>query len=244
MSRLRETGRSNLFAEDLFRPLPRRYDLAAEMLSFGQNARWRRRMVDAIVEADPALVCDVATGTAGVALQLVERTDTRVVGLDLSEAMLRRGVDNVREAKMDARIEFVVGNGESLPFADGAFDALTFTYLFRYVQDPQATLRELARVVKPGGKIGTLEFMVPRRAVWKALWWFYTRAILPVAGLLVGKGWFAVGRFLGPSISEHYRRYPLDGHEEAWRAAGIGRFGCEEMSLGGGIVMWGTKVDG
>jgi demethylmenaquinone methyltransferase/2-methoxy-6-polyprenyl-1,4-benzoquinol methylase len=244
MNRLGATGRSNKFARELFCPLPRSYDLAAELLSFGQNARWRRRMVDEIVEADPALVCDVATGTAGVAFQLVQRTDARVVGLDLSEAMLRRGLDKVREAGVDARIEFVVGNGERLPFADGAFDALTFTYLFRYVQDPQATLRELARVVKPGGKVATLEFMIPRRAVWKALWWFYTRAILPVAGLLVGKGWFAVGRFLGPSISEHYRRYPLDGHEEAWREAGIVGFRYEEMSLGGGIVMWGTKVHG
>jgi demethylmenaquinone methyltransferase / 2-methoxy-6-polyprenyl-1,4-benzoquinol methylase len=244
MSRLQKTGGSNRFARELFRPLPRRYDVAAELLSFGQNARWRRRMVDAIVEVDPALVCDVATGTAGVALQLAGRTNARMVGLDLSEEMLRRGLDNVRKAKMEARIVFVVGNGERLPFADGAFDALTFTYLFRYVEDPQATLRELARVVRPGGKIATLEFLVPRRVGWKALWWFYTRAVLPVAGVLVGKGWFAVGRFLGPSISEHYRRYPLDGHEQAWRDAGIGGFGYEEMSLGGGIVMWGTKVDG
>jgi demethylmenaquinone methyltransferase / 2-methoxy-6-polyprenyl-1,4-benzoquinol methylase len=244
MSPLQETGRSNRFARELFRPLPRRYDVAAELLSFGQNARWRRRMVDAIAQADPALVCDVATGTAGVALQLARRTHARVVGLDLSEEMLRRGLDNVREANMDARIQFVVGNGERLPFTDGAFDALTFTYLFRYVEDPQATLRELARVVKPGGKIATLEFLVPRHVAWRALWWFYTRAILPVAGLLVGKGWFAVGRFLGPSISEHYRRYPLDSHEAAWRDAGIGGFGYEEMSLGGGIVMWGSKVDG
>jgi demethylmenaquinone methyltransferase/2-methoxy-6-polyprenyl-1,4-benzoquinol methylase len=244
MSRLQGTGRSNRFAEDLFRPLPRRYDMAAEWLSFGQNARWRRRMVDAIVEEEPDLVCDVATGTAGVALQLAGRTHARVVGLDLSEEMLRRGRHNVREAKLAAQIQFVVGNGERLPFADDAFDALSFTYLFRYVEDPQATLRELARVVKPGGKIATLEFLVPRRVVWRTLWWFYTRAILPIAGLVVGKGWFAVGRFLGPSISEHYRLYPLDGHEDAWRDAGIGGFGYEEMSLGGGIVMWGSKVDG
>jgi demethylmenaquinone methyltransferase / 2-methoxy-6-polyprenyl-1,4-benzoquinol methylase len=237
-----ESGRSTGFATELFRPLPARYDLAAELLSFGQNGRWRRRMVDSIVEADPRLVCDVATGTAGVALQLAGRTSARVIGVDVSEAMLKRGRDNVRRAGMKDRIQVVIGTAEKLPFADAMFDALTFTYLFRYVEDPFATLRELVRVVKPGGRIATLEFFVPPSLPWRSLWWLYTRGLLPVAGHFVGKGWFEVGRFLGPSISEHYRRFPLEMQVHEWQAAGIGGFGYEQMSLGGGIVMWGTKL--
>jgi demethylmenaquinone methyltransferase/2-methoxy-6-polyprenyl-1,4-benzoquinol methylase len=236
------SGRSRAFATELFRPLPGRYDLAAELLSFGQNGRWRRRMVDSVVEVDPHLVCDVATGTAGVALQLASRTDAQVIGVDVSEAMLRQGRDHVRREAMQGRIEVILGTAEKLPFADATFDALTFTYLFRYVEDPFATLRELVRVVKPGGRIATLEFLVPPKPLWRSLWWFYTRTLLPLAGLLVGKGWFEVGRFLGPSISAHYRRFPLDMQVDQWHAAGIGGFGYEQMSLGGGIVMWGTKL--
>ena len=244
MNLQQESGRSNAFARDLFRPLPSRYDLAAEVLSFGQNARWRRRMVDRIVEARPHLICDVATGTAGVALQLAARTEASIVGVDLSEDMLRRGAENVRRAHATARIALVLGNGEKLPFADETFDALTFTYLLRYVSDPGATLRELARVVRPGGRMAALEFFVPPEPWWRSLWWFYTRTLLPLGGLFMGKGWFEVGRFLGPSISAHYRRYPLEAQEQAWRSAGIGDFGYEQMSVGGGIVMWGTKVAG
>jgi demethylmenaquinone methyltransferase/2-methoxy-6-polyprenyl-1,4-benzoquinol methylase len=96
--------------------------------------------------------------------------------------------------------------------------------------------------VKPGGRIAALEFYVPPNPLWRRLWWFYTRAVLPTAGVAVGKGWYEVGRFLGPSISEHLRRFPLEAQIRAWLGAGIGGFGYEQMSLGGGIVMWGTKL--
>jgi demethylmenaquinone methyltransferase/2-methoxy-6-polyprenyl-1,4-benzoquinol methylase len=236
-----ERGRSNRFAVELFRPLPKRYDLAAELLSFGQNRRWRRRMIDAITVRDADLICDVATGTAGVALQLTSRTGADVVGVDVSEAMLRRGQANVMRSGPPDRIRFVIGTGERLPFPDDTFDALTFTYLFRYVKEPFATLRELSRVVKPGGRIAMLEFLVPPNRMWRGLWWFYTRSVLPVAGLFVGRGWFEVGRFLGPSISEHYRRFPVSRQMDEWAEAGMESVECEEMSLGGGIVMWGDK---
>jgi demethylmenaquinone methyltransferase / 2-methoxy-6-polyprenyl-1,4-benzoquinol methylase len=237
-----DSGRSSGFAARLFRPLPARYDFAAELLSFGQNARWRRRMVDHVVGAAPGLVCDVATGTAGVAIQLAARTGAHVVGVDLSKEMLARGRANVASSQVPDRIQLLAADGQRLPFADDTFDALTFTYLFRYVKDPAATLRELTRVVRPGGSIATLEFYVPPNPLWRSLWWFYTRFILPVAGLAVGKGWYDVGRFLGPSISEHVRSFPLETQICHWMDAGIGGFGYERMSLGGGMVMWGTKL--
>ncbi len=232
----------NRFSRSLFAGLPTRYDRLAALLSLGQDRRWRRTMIDHVVGA-PARVLDVATGPAGVALQLIDRTGARVVGIDLSEPMLRRGQANARAAGREDQIALVLARGEELPFPDGGFDALTFTYLLRYVSDPAATLAELARVVRPGGAIASLEFAVPPSRLWWAAWWFYTRGVLPLAGaVLGGRAWFDVGRFLGPSITAHDRAYPLDWMVEAWEKAGIAEVGAQRMSLGGGLVMWGRRA--
>jgi demethylmenaquinone methyltransferase/2-methoxy-6-polyprenyl-1,4-benzoquinol methylase len=235
-------GDRNRFAQELFSSLPKRYDQLAEVLSMGQNRRWRRAMVDHIAPSSPALILDVASGTAGVALQLATRTSSDVVGVDLTRNMLARGQENVAEAGMSERISLVAGRAEQLPFPDATFDALTFTYLLRYVDDPQATLGELARVVKPGGAVASLEFLLPPSRFWRFWWWLYTRIALPLGGLITGgREWFRVGRFLGPNISQHYRTYPLSWTEEAWRKAGFEKIGVRMMSLGGGLVMWGTR---
>jgi demethylmenaquinone methyltransferase/2-methoxy-6-polyprenyl-1,4-benzoquinol methylase len=235
----------NRFAQRLFTPLPARYDRLAEVLSMGQNGRWRRAMIDHIVPEHPALVLDVACGPGGVSLQLAERTRANVVGVDLTLEMLRQGRRNVAERAMGERVRLIAGRGEQLPFPDATFDALTFTYLLRYVDDPEATLRELARVVKPGGAVANLEFLLPRSRFWRFWWWGYTRLILPVGGLVTGgREWFTVGRFLGPNISAHYRRYPLDWTVEAWARAGLVDVGVRRMSLGGGLVMWGRRCSG
>jgi demethylmenaquinone methyltransferase/2-methoxy-6-polyprenyl-1,4-benzoquinol methylase len=232
---------NNRFARELFTGLPKRYDLLEDILSLGQNRRWRRAMVDHIVPAAPTRVLDVATGTAGVALQLAQRTPGRVVGVDLTEAMLRRGGENVARDQRGNRVQLAAGRAEQLPFPDEAFDALTFTYLLRYVADPAATLAELARVLKPGAPIASLEFCVPPNRFWRAWWWLYTRGVLPAAGGLAGRSWFRVGRFLGPSISEYYRRHPLSATVATWREAGLVEVEVRLMSLGGGMVMWGRK---
>ncbi|HUY66232.1 MAG TPA: class I SAM-dependent methyltransferase [Acidimicrobiales bacterium] len=235
----------NRFARQLFTPLPGRYDRLSELLSMGQNGRWRRAMVGHIVADRPGLVLDVASGPAGVALQLAERTPARVVGVDLTLDMLRQGRANVARRDMARRVQLVAGRAEQTPFDDRTFDALTFTYLLRYVDDPQATLDELARVVKPGGAVASLEFLLPASRFWRFWWWLYTRLALPAAGWLTGgRPWFEVGRFLGPSISSHYRRYPVDWTVEAWRRAGFVDVGVRRMSLGGGLVMWGRRAGG
>jgi demethylmenaquinone methyltransferase/2-methoxy-6-polyprenyl-1,4-benzoquinol methylase len=232
----------NRFAQQLFTSLPQRYDRLAEVLSMGQNGRWRRAMIDRVVPGSPGMVLDVASGTAGVALQLASRTSADVVGLDLTEGMLARGRRNVAQAGLSTRIQLVAGRAEQLPFPDAAFDALTFTYLLRYVDDPQATLCELARVVKPGGAVASLEFLAPPSRFWRMWWWLYTRVLLPAAGWVTGgREWFTVGRFLGPNISQHYRRYPVSWTADAWRRAGFENVGLRTMSLGGGLVMWGTR---
>jgi demethylmenaquinone methyltransferase/2-methoxy-6-polyprenyl-1,4-benzoquinol methylase len=246
-------GASNRFARDLFAPLPSRYDRLAEVLSFYQNGRWRDFMVSRLPRVDgviaDAVIADIAAGTAGVTLAHARRhLSASVVGVDLTPEMLREGSRRVAAAGVSSRVALVAGRGEQLPFPDASVDALTFTYLLRYVDDPAATLAELARVLKPGGVMASLEFCVPSgppwwRALWWPSWWAYTRLVLPAGGLLTGgPSWFRVGRFLGPNISAHYRRYPVDWTVSAWEKAGMTNVRTRVMSLGGGLVMWGTRA--
>jgi demethylmenaquinone methyltransferase/2-methoxy-6-polyprenyl-1,4-benzoquinol methylase len=230
-------------ARRLFAGIAPDYDLMAELLSFGQNGRWRRFMVSRLPDVEDARVLDVATGTAGVAIEIARRTRARVVGLDQSPEMLAGAARAVDEAAMTDRIELVLARGERLPFPDGAFDAVTFTYLLRYVDDPATALRELTRVLRAGGTLANLEFLVPPNPAWRAAWMMYTRIGLPLGGLVVSRAWWATGRFLGPSISGFYRRYPLAEQGRWWREAGISQVRYRPMSLGGGVVIWGTKTD-
>ncbi len=238
-------SRGNAVARRVFRGLPARYDRLAYLLSFGQDRRWRRAVVDAVAAGRPDRVLDVATGPAGVALALARRTGARVYGVDLTEDMLRQGASNVRAAGLADRVHLALARGEQLPFRDADLDAVAFSYLLRYVDDPAATVAELARCVRPGGVLAGLEFAVPPNRVWRGLWWLYTRLVLPAAGLLTGgPAWWRVGRFLGPSISGHYRRFPVEDHRRAWRDAGIVDVRVRRMSLGGGLVMSGRKAAG
>lgn len=236
-------GSPTAFARALFAGLPARYDRLAAVLSLGQDRRWRHEMIDHIADTHPGTVLDVATGPAGVALEIADRTDATITGIDISPDMLGRGRRNVAAAGRDDRIALVLGHGEALPFPDATFDALTFTYLLRYVADPAATINELARVVRPGGAMASLEFAVPDNRFWHAWWLLYTRAVLPIAGgALGGRAWFGVGRFLGPSITAHYRMFSVPATVAAWEAAGLCDVGVRRMSLGGGLVMWGRRA--
>ena len=185
---------------------------------------------------------DVASGTAAVSIALARAVPGRaVVGVDQSSEMLAAGRERVERAALGARIELREASAESLPFADAEFDALTFTYLLRYVDDPAATLRELVRVVRPGGTIAMQEFGVPG-GIWRPLWESYVRVGLPLAGAAVSPAWREVGSFLGPSIRGFYERLPLATLLELWRNAGVQDVRCKRLSVGGGIVVWGTRT--
>jgi demethylmenaquinone methyltransferase/2-methoxy-6-polyprenyl-1,4-benzoquinol methylase len=138
-------------------------------------------------------------------------------------------------------VRWIEGQAEALPFPDASFDALTFTYLLRYVDDPATTVRELARVIRPGGRIASLEFGLPPWPPARVAWRLYTRVGLPVLGRLVSREWGAVGRFLGPSIAGFYARHPLERIVSYWRAAGLEDVRVRRMSLGGGVVMWARR---
>jgi demethylmenaquinone methyltransferase / 2-methoxy-6-polyprenyl-1,4-benzoquinol methylase len=222
-------------AVELFSPLGPTYDRYARLLSFGQDPRWRRFLVSRVEVGPDDTVLDVATGTAAVAIELTRRTGCHVIGLDQSAEMLEAGRRRVQAAGLEGRIELVHGNAERLPFEDASFAALTFTYLLRYVVDPAETMRELARVVRPGGTIAMLEFGLPRGLA-RPAWELYVRAGLPLLGALISPGWRQVGSFLGPSIRDFHSRHDL---RELWAGAGIKEIQRKRLSLGGGVVMWG-----
>jgi demethylmenaquinone methyltransferase/2-methoxy-6-polyprenyl-1,4-benzoquinol methylase len=181
-------------------------------------------------------VLDVATGTGAVVRELLTQKGCTVVGIDQSAEMLAEA-----RRRLPATVKLMQGRAEELPFPDGAFDALTFTYLLRYVDDPAAVLRELTRVVRPGGTIAGLEFAVPR-GVWRPLWEAYVRVGLPAAGRVISPGWAEVGDFLGPSIRDFYAEHPEPELLELWWNAGVRDVRARRLSLGGGIVTWGRRA--
>jgi demethylmenaquinone methyltransferase / 2-methoxy-6-polyprenyl-1,4-benzoquinol methylase len=225
----------------LFRGLPRRYDALSAAFSFWQDPRWRRALVDALAPHAGESVLDVATGTGLVAAELLSRCECTVVGVDQSPEMLAAA--RARFAAASSRVELVQAQAEALPFADASFDALTFTYLLRYVEDPPATMRELARVIRPGGRIASLEFGVPPWRPARAAWRVYTTVGLPALGRVVSRDWYEVGRFLGPSIRDYYERHPLEAIAGYWRAAGFERVVVQRMSFGGGVVISASRAD-
>jgi demethylmenaquinone methyltransferase/2-methoxy-6-polyprenyl-1,4-benzoquinol methylase len=224
----------------LFSGLPARYDRMGALLSFGQDPRWRRALVAAAAPQAGQRILDVATGTGLVAAALARAAPCRVVGLDQSEQMLAGARARLaRSPELAGRIELVRGEAERLPFADGEFDALTFTYLLRYVEDRGATMRELARVLRPGARIAMVEFGVPSQPTLRALWRAHTRVGLPLLGRAVSPAWLEVGRFLGPSIERLHAEEP--DLATLWRSAGITGVQVRAMSFGAGVVVWGER---
>ena len=231
-------------ARHLFAGIASDYDRWAQLLSFGQDARWHDVLVERLAPAltdSTSRALDVATGTAAVAIAITRRYGCRVTGVDQSPEMLARGAQRVAIAGLDDRIELVQGRAEDLPAAEGGFDAVTHTYLLRYVDDPAATIAGLARALRPGGIMASLEFGVPHGPAFAA-WRAWTRLGLPAAGLVAGGGWYHTGRFLGPSIERFHREHPLESVLEMWAAAGMRRITAQRLSLGGGVVISGVRA--
>lgn len=218
------------------------YSRRAALLSLGQEPRWHRFLAGRLRVGPGDHVLDVATGTGAVAAELVRRHGCRVTGVDQSEEMLGAARALLARDGIAGRVTLVRAEAERLPFPDAAFDGLTVTYLLRYVDDPAAVLAELARVVRPGGTLASLEFGVPPLAPARAAWRAYTGAVLPAGGLLAGgRPWWRAGRFLHRSIPDLYRRHPLPALLELYRAAGLRSLRLRRLSLGGGVVIWGSR---
>ncbi|MEK6224775.1 MAG: class I SAM-dependent methyltransferase [Chloroflexota bacterium] len=223
-------------ARRIFSGIGATYDTAGAVLSFGQDARWRARLVDSLGAASDDVVLDVATGTGLVARAVSERYACDVIGLDRSADMLSAA------AARDGHIAFVRGRAETLPFPDESFDHLTFTYLLRYVDDPAAVLRELARVVRPGGRIVALDFGVPTNPILRTMWRAYTAIGLPLIGRVISRQWAGVGAFLRGSIERFDRTHTPTEIERDWTDAGLREIRVDRMSFGAGVVMSAVKA--
>jgi demethylmenaquinone methyltransferase/2-methoxy-6-polyprenyl-1,4-benzoquinol methylase len=210
------------------------------LLSLGQEAGWRRFLVSTVTAPPGSIVLDVASGTGLVARELAAR-NLRVVQLEPSEPMIVAGREATRLAGLDDRVTPMRGRAEQLPFGDGAFDGLVFTYLLRYVDDPASTIRELARVVRPGGTMSSLEFSVPQHPLVRAGWWLYTRGVMPILGAAVSPAWARTARFLGPSIDSFSRRFPLAVQVRWWQEAGFEHVRSRAFLLGTAVVIHGVK---
>jgi len=229
------------FAQDLFDGVAPSYDTWAQVLTFFQYLHWRRFLVSRMALRPGNLVLDVCTGTAGVAMEIADHHDGQIVGLDASQLMLKAGLGAIEKKNLDGRVQLIQGRAERLPFADETFDTVVFTYLLRYVHNPDATIQELSRVLKPGGELLSLEFGVPE-ALWvRTLWEIYNRVVMPVMTIPISRGWHRVGCFLGSSISDFCHRCPVDRLATIWRENGIPLVETKHLLRGAAIVMWGTK---
>ena len=221
------TSIPNQNARRLFAPIASSYERWARILSLGQDARWRRAMTAGLALPPGRAILDVAAGTGSITRRL-QAMGHKVTAVDISIEMLSR----------HSGPERVQARAEMLPFPAESFDAVTFGYLLRYVEDPVECLSELVRVVKPGGRVGMVEFGLPR-GIWAVPWLFYSGVLLPAAGRLIDPGWYEVGRFLRRSISDFHKSYP--DLARLWRAAGLIEVEFQSLSLGGGLLMWGRK---
>jgi demethylmenaquinone methyltransferase/2-methoxy-6-polyprenyl-1,4-benzoquinol methylase len=228
-------------AQDLFDGVAPSYDTWAQVLTYFQYLRWREFLVSRMTLRPRDLVLDVCTGTAGVAMEIADRHDGKIVGLDVSHLMLQAGLLAIEKKNLDGRVQLVQGRAEHLPFPDETFDAVVFTYLLRYVQDPDATIRELSRILKTGGQLLSLEFGIPKALWMRALWELNNRVVMPVMTLPVSGGWHRMGCFLGPSISGFCQRYPVERIAAIWRENGLPVVEIKRLLRGAAIVMWGTK---
>jgi demethylmenaquinone methyltransferase/2-methoxy-6-polyprenyl-1,4-benzoquinol methylase len=228
-------------ARHLFSGIAPNYDRPAEVLSLFQYSRWHRFLVSRLPSLDNGLVLDMATGTGAVALKTARRTGARIIGADITRPMLTQAKARAAREGLLNRLQLVECTAEAIPFDDGAFDAVVFTYLLRYVSDVPSTLREMARVLKPGGTMLSLDFAVPAPALYP-LWRLYTSVVLPLGGAILSPSWRRVGAFLDGSIRGFYRRWPEHRLIELWRECGFPRVTSKRLSFGGALVMWGAKA--
>ena len=172
----------------MFDSIAFRYDFLNRFLSAGIDVTWRKKALAQLKDIQPSILLDVATGTADVAIMANEMLHPKkIIGIDISDGMLEIGRKKVEEHALQNIIELYNGDSEKINYPDASFDAVTVAFGVRNFQNLEKGLREMYRVLKPGGKLVVLEFSKPKQKVFKYLYNFYMRIVAPKAGNMFAK---------------------------------------------------------
>lgn len=164
------------------------YDFLNRLLSLRMDVSWRRKAIDKLKAGNPKVILDVATGTADVAIEMTKRlSPDKIIGVDISTQMLEVGQQKIEKKSLDSIIELQEGDSENLPFEDNTFDAITVAFGVRNYENLEKGMREMNRVLKPGGQLMVLEFSQPTMFPFKQIYLFYFKNILPLVGKLTSK---------------------------------------------------------
>lgn len=220
----------------IFNSVAKNYDLLNTIFSMGRDKGWRENLSKEVEGSD--YVLDIATGTGEVLIEALKKNPRlNGIGLDPSAQMLLLGQKKISSLGLDKKIEFVQGVGESLPFRDNSFDAITIAFGIRNTVDPLKSLKEMKRVLKPKGKLGILEFAVPNNKVFGPIYMFYLKQILPIVASVFNKG--EEYRYLGDSISIFPDR---DNFTDLLKEAGFDVEKSIELMVGTVIIYVGLKA--
>ncbi len=172
----------------MFDNIAPKYDFLNQLLSLGIHKGWRRKSVKLLLPFAPKMMLDVATGTGDFAIEANKRLNpTKIIGVDISEGMMKFGREKLEKLKLDSKIELQLGDSENLPFADDTFDAITVGFGVRNFETLEKGMAGMFRVLKPGGILVVLEFSRPRKFPIKQFYNFYFNHVTPFIGKLFSK---------------------------------------------------------
>lgn len=182
-------------------------------------------------------VMDLGTGTADIAIRIAKELGCQVLAVDQSDEMIEVARRKVNASDMSNRIRILKGRAEDLPFHDASLDAVIFSYVLRYVEDVEATMREIIRVIKRDGQIIYLDFGIPTNPAIKAIYTVYARHILPLGGWLGGQAWRATTEFLPSSIAKFYDENSIPQLIKMWDGLGLRDVEVTTMTLGTAVII-------
>jgi demethylmenaquinone methyltransferase/2-methoxy-6-polyprenyl-1,4-benzoquinol methylase len=171
----------------MFDTISEEYDGLNRVISFGIDIKWRKKVVEIVKKTNPTHILDIATGTGDLAINLTKTSATSIIGLDISEGMLKVGREKIKKLNLSNTIKLVVGDSENIPFNDNYFDAITVAFGVRNFENLEKGLSEIYRVLKPGGTFVVLETSIPTKFPFKQGYTFYSTKILPLIGKIFSK---------------------------------------------------------
>lgn len=172
---------------EMFDNISHKYDFLNHFLSLGIDKLWRKKAIRLLKKDQPKKILDIATGTGDFAIAAMKLKPEEVIGADISNGMLDHGRKKLRIKKIDHIVKFEYGDSEDLKYEDGYFDALTVGFGVRNYENLMNCLKEMNRVIKPGGKAAVLEFSKPKKFPMKQLFGFYSKTFIPFWGKLISK---------------------------------------------------------